>query len=99
MVYLTDAGEVAFGHHVMATADVTGLALCLAGVPVASLATTLNLLYLGYLRLAYDNLAGWRADWPSAPSTNFLAGTLDKAAVYGRTPTAADAADHSAAGA
>ena len=78
----------------MATAGVTGLALYLDGIPVASSTTTFDLVYLGFLRLCYDNLSGW----PSAPTSNFLAGTLDEAAVYGRTLTASDATDHYAAG-
>jgi len=57
----------------------TGMRLYLDGQLVASnssVTTAKN--YSGYLRIGYDNLAGWT----SAPRSNFLAGTIDEVSAY-----------------
>ncbi|RKT79609.1 concanavalin A-like lectin/glucanase superfamily protein [Terracoccus luteus] len=114
ILYLTNSGQVVFGvntalknaitspgtyrdgawHHVMATAGLNGLRLYVDGTQVASSALTLSVTFTGAMRVGFDNLAGW----PSAPTSNFLAATLDEVAVYNKTLTAADAAAHYSAG-
>ena len=114
VLYMTSTGRLVFGinttlkntiassasyndgawHHVMVTAGSAGMRLYVDGAQVASATTTLTGSYSGFLRLGYDNLALW----PNAPASNFFNGTMDEAAVYLTVLTAADAADHAAAG-
>lgn len=114
VVYLTDAGNVVFGvnsvlkntitspgtyrdgswHHVLATVGPGGMRLYVDGAQVATSATTATATYGGFFRVAFDNLLLW----PSAPTSYFLAGTLDEVAVYTTTLTATDALNHYRAG-
>jgi hypothetical protein len=113
VLYLTNTGRVVFGvnnlakaiitspaavndgtwHHLMATAGTTGLQLYVDGAAVAGSTTTATS-YSGFFRVGYDNLTGWT----SAPTSNFLAGSLDEVALYGRTLTPTDALNHYSAG-
>lgn len=113
ILYLTSDGRVAFGvntqtknaivstgtyrtgawHHAMGTVGSNGMRLYVDGVEVATSTVTATTTYAGRLRVGYDALTGW----PSAPTSNFFAGTLDDVAVYSKTLTATDAANHYAA--
>jgi hypothetical protein len=110
VLYLNNAGRIVFGvnnaakvtlatpnayndgawHHVMATAGTAGLQIYVDGTSVATSATTITASYSGNFRVGYDSLAGWT----NPPTSNFLAGSLDDVAVYGRTLTATDALNH-----
>ena len=82
-------------HHVLATQSASGMRLYVDGALVGSdPATTTLATYSGFLRAGYDNLLGW----PSAPSSYFLAGSVDEVAWYDKTLTATDAAEHYNAG-
>jgi hypothetical protein len=50
--------------------------------------------YSGYLRIGYDSLSGWT----SAPTSNFLAGSLDDVATYSTVLSAAQINRHYLAG-
>jgi hypothetical protein len=68
-------------HHVAASLGPAGLLLYVDGVRQgtdASTTTAAN--YTGYWRIGYDDLSGW----PSAPTSNYLAGTVDEARVLTR---------------
>jgi len=114
VLYMTSAGRLVFGinntvkntitstasyndgawHHAMVTAGPAGMRLYVDGALEASATTTLTGSYSGFLRLGYDNVA----PWPNAPASNFFNGSMDEAAVYLTVLTAADAANHAAAG-
>lgn len=82
-------------HHVMATQSAAGMKLYVDGTLVGSdPATTTSSSYSGYLRAGYDNLLGW----PSAPTSYFLAGSVDEVAWYDHILTATNAAQHYDAG-
>ncbi len=69
-------------HQVVASLSTTGMVLYIDGKRIGTRSTpTSGQVYSGYWRIGGDNLAGW----PSQPSSNFLAGTIDDVAVY---PTA-----------
>ena len=63
----------------------TGMRLYLDGQLVASSALASVQSYSGYLRIGYDSLSGWA----SAPTSNFLAGSLDDVATYSTVLSAA----------
>lgn len=66
-------------HHVAATLGTAGMTLVVDGVRVGTDGTTTSGgNYTGYWRLGYDDLSGW----PSAPTSNFFAGSLDEIRVY-----------------
>lgn len=67
-------------HHAVATLSTAGMRLYLDGALVAADATTTTGEQRtgGYLRVAHDNLDGW----PGAPTSRFLAATLDDAALH-----------------
>jgi hypothetical protein len=68
-------------HHVAASLGSAGLKLYVDGVIVAyDGATTTAGSYTGYWRLGYDSLTGW----PSAPTSNYAAASLDEARVTTR---------------
>lgn len=114
VLYLTNTGRIAFGvnnaakatlttpnayndgawHHVMATAGPSGLTLYVDGNAVATSTTVISASYSGNFRVGYDALTGWT----NAPTSNFLAASVDDVAVYGRTLTATDALNHYTAG-
>jgi hypothetical protein len=62
-------------------------------VLVGSNTTTTNQSYNGYWRVGGDNLNGW----PSQPSSDYFAGSVDEAAVYPTALSAAQVAAHYAA--
>jgi PKD repeat protein len=69
-------------HHVVSTFGSGGMALFVDGTKVASrtdITTAYD--YKGFWRLGGDNLA----NWTSRPSSDYLAGSIDEAAIY---PTA-----------
>lgn len=114
VLYLTDGGNVVFGvnavakntitspgtyrdgnwHHVVAAVGPAGMRLYVDGAQVAASATTATASYTGFPRVAYDSVTLW----PSNPTSNYFAGTLDEVAVYFVTLTAADALNHYRAG-
>ncbi len=68
-------------HHVAASLGSAGLELYVDGLKQGADPTTTTAgSYTGYWRMGYDNLAGW----PAAPTSNFLAGTIDEARVVTR---------------
>jgi hypothetical protein len=99
-LYLTNDGRVVFGvhvdrnytigsrsgynngqwHQVVGTQGPLGMTLYIDGVVIARYAQTKNQNYYGYWRIGGDNLTSW----PSAPTSRFLAATIDEAAVYNR---------------
>ncbi|PRB10360.1 hypothetical protein CQ047_07770 [Microbacterium sp. MYb72] len=83
-------------HHVVSTLGPAGMVLYVDGKAVAQdtsvVAAQDN--YVGYWRVGYDNLSGW----PSAPTSNSFAGSIDEFAVYPNALTAAQVAQHYATG-
>ena len=113
VLYLTNDGNVVFGvnavakntiispaayrdgswHHVLATAGPAGLRLYVDGAQAATSTATAPATS-GFFRVAFDSLLLW----PSAPASNYFAGTLDEVAAYTTTLTATDALNHYRAG-
>lgn len=109
-LYLTNDGSVVFGvrpagivtlksgkglndgrwHHLVGTQGANGSALYVDGKSVASNPTTTSQKITGYWRLGGGNLAGW----PSRPSSNYFAGSIDDTSVYTRSLTAGEVAAH-----
>jgi len=78
-------------HHVVATVGGAGTALYVDGALAAQdAATTAAQPSTGYWRVGGDTLKGW----PSAPTSNAFAGTVDEVAVYPGALSAATVADH-----
>ncbi len=66
-------------HHVAASLSGAGMVLYVDGQRVARDTTTTTAQnYKGYWRIGGDNLSSW----PSRPASDFLAGSIDEAAVY-----------------
>jgi PKD repeat protein len=98
LVYLTPDGHLGFGvnngtmttitsantyndnkwHHVVAAQGGDGMHLYVDGAQVASNGVTTAGNYVGYWRVGGDSTAGW----PNPPTTGYLAGAIDEAAVY-----------------
>jgi hypothetical protein len=68
-------------HHLVATLAPSGMVLYVDGRLAASSASTGAKNMSGFWRAGYDDLSAW----PSAPTSNFLAATVDDTAIY---PTA-----------
>jgi len=80
-------------HQVTATLSTTaGSVLYVDGVAVASSATMTKAEAAsnGYWRIGYDNISGW----PSAPTSNYYAGSLDGTSLYPTALTASEVASH-----
>ncbi|BBA97052.1 putative fibronectin protein [Actinacidiphila reveromycinica] len=78
-------------HQVVATEGSGGSKLYVDGVLKASSTTmTGSEAYTGYWRVGGDNLNGW----PTRPTSDDLAGSIDEAAVYPSVLTAAQIAKH-----
>jgi hypothetical protein len=77
-------------HHLVATLSPTGMVLYVDGRQAASSASTGAKNMTGFWRAGFDNLSGW----PSTPSSNFLAATLDDTAVYPTALTALQVQAH-----
>ncbi|WP_068920838.1 LamG-like jellyroll fold domain-containing protein [Planobispora rosea] len=77
-------------HHVVATQGPGGMALYVDGTPAGTNPQVNAEGYTGYWRIGGDNLNGW----PSRPSSDDFAGSLDEAAVYSTVLTAAQVAEH-----
>jgi PKD repeat protein len=66
-------------HYVVGTLSASGLAFYVDGKKVGTNGgTTVGQSYNGYWRVGGDNLNGW----PSQPTSNFFAGTIDEVAIY-----------------
>lgn len=82
-------------HHVVGTLGADGMKLYVDGKLVGSDAgVTSAQAYNGYWRVGGDNLSGW----PSSPSSYYLAGSLDEAAVYPAVLSPAQISTHYAVG-
>ena len=79
-------------HLVDATLGPDGMALYVDGIKVGSNATTMAESLNGYWRVGGDSLSGW----VSQPSSDYLNGTIDEAAVYGYALSPDQVADHQA---
>ena len=112
-VYMDNSGRIRFGatsasvltsgtgynngqwHHVVATMGPSGIRLVLDGNQVGANSSIKTAgYYWGYWRVGGDQLSGW----PSRPTSNSFAGTLDEVAVYPTELTVAQAANHNALG-
>lgn len=83
-------------HHLAASLGSSGLLLYVDGIREGTdAATTTAGSYSGYWRMGYDNLSGW----PSAPTSNYLAGSIDEARVYSRQLSDAEVTNDYVAGA
>ena len=68
-------------HHVAASLGTNGLLLYVDGLKQGSDPTTTTAAsFTGSWRMGFDSLTGW----PTAPTSNFLAGTIDEARVFTR---------------
>lgn len=99
-LYLTNDGRVVFGvhvdrnytigsrpglnngqwHQVVGTQGPTGMTLYVDGKVIARYAQAKNQNYYGYWRIGGDNLTSWSL----TPTSRYLAGAIDEAAVYNR---------------
>lgn len=83
-------------HHVAATLGPAGLLLYVDGLKQGSdITTTTAGNYTGYWRLGYDDLVGW----PTAPTSDFLAATIDEGRIYTRALTETEIKNDYTAGA
>lgn len=74
-------------HHAVGTLSASGLQLYMDGALIATDATTTTAQnYTGYVRIGYDNTAGWI----NTPTSYFFNGTLDDAAVWTRQLSATE---------
>lgn len=83
-------------HQVVGTLSSSGMRLYVDGKSVGFRpdVTVGEHLALGYWRIGGDSLGGW----PSAPSSGYLAGSVDEVATYKHELTGKEVADHYAAG-
>lgn len=82
-------------HHVVGTLGGGLLTLYVDGVQVDQLSgVTMAQNYEGFWRVGGDNLSGW----PNRPSSDYFNGLIDEPAVYPRSLTAAQVAQHFAVG-
>ncbi|AWB87296.1 DUF7594 domain-containing protein [Mycetocola zhujimingii] len=113
-IYMTNSGSLIFGvytggvayvespisyndgswHHVVGVQDATGMKLYVDGSLINSNGTVSNQSFTGYWRVGGGNINGW----PSQPSNFYFAGSIDEAALYSRTLTAQEIANHHALG-
>ncbi|RKS71325.1 concanavalin A-like lectin/glucanase superfamily protein [Motilibacter peucedani] len=77
-------------HHLVGTQDSGGMALWADGVRLGRNSVTTNQSYTGYWRVGGDSLGSW----PSQPSSNFFAGSIDDVAVYGGALTRTQVLNH-----
>jgi hypothetical protein len=77
-------------HHVVATQGLSGMALYVDGVKVASNTVTTNSVYQGYWRAGGDKLGSW----PGPHSSDYFQGALDETAIYRKELTAHRVAMH-----
>ena len=79
-------------HQAVGTEGPAGLQLYIDGALVASASTPTSPAqnYAGSWRVGYDNLGGWTSN----PKSNFFAGSLAEASIYGTQLTAARVAAH-----
>lgn len=113
-IYMTNNGRLIFGvwngtanalqsqtglnngawHHVVGTQGPSGMRLYVDGVLVGSNSVTTSQVYPGTWRVGGDNLNGW----PSRPTSNFFAGTIDETAVYPTVLTQTQVQQHNSIG-
>jgi hypothetical protein len=74
-------------HHVLATCGPIGITLYLDGVAQASLLGVAPQNYIGYWHVGGNTVA---AGWPGYPSSPFLQGRIDEAAMWNRVLSAAE---------
>lgn len=94
---ISSTGRYADGvwHHVVASLGADGMRLYVDGSLVAVRTdVTRAAEYAGHWRIGGDNLAGW----PSRPSSDYFAGTIDEVSVYHRVLDPATVAALRAAG-
>jgi Concanavalin A-like lectin/glucanases superfamily/IPT/TIG domain len=112
MIYMTNSGQIIFGtydttnrtvtspgsyndgawHQVVATWANNTLSLYMDGSLVGTASGGVQN-YVGYWRVGDDN----GGNWPSHPTSNFFAGTVDEFAVYNYALSASQIASHYAA--
>ena len=96
MIYMTDSGVIHLGstasayvaspsayndgawHHVVGSVGTRGSRLYVDGALVASSASSVVVSFTGYWHVGCTRLSSW----PSAPTSSYLAGTLDEVAVH-----------------
>ncbi|MEP7019190.1 MAG: LamG domain-containing protein [Pseudonocardiales bacterium] len=109
-VYMTNAGRLIMGtyvngfrtitslasynngqwHHVVATLGGAGMALYVDGALVGANANTAAQSYAGYWHVGSDNLNSW----PSRPTSQGFAGTIDDVSIYPIQLSAAQVKNH-----
>ncbi|MDQ1674224.1 MAG: trimeric autotransporter adhesin [Frankiaceae bacterium] len=109
-VYMLNSGQLTFGvyssgfntatsparyndgrwHQLVATQGSAGMVLYVDGSPVATNARTTNQAITGYWRVGGDNLAAW----PSRPTSNYFAGSVDEVAISTKALSAAQVRSH-----
>lgn len=78
-------------HHVVATLGASGMRLYVDGRRVGQRTDTVSgQSYTGYWRVGGDSVSGW----PNAPTSGYLAGSIDDVAVYPAPLTAAQVSSH-----
>ncbi len=105
-VYMTNDGKLIFGvyngsfdmlststafndgqwHQVVGTQGPTGMTLYVDGARIGHNGVTTNQSYNGYWRVGGDNLGAW----PSQPTSNYFAGSIDEVSVYNHTLSLSD---------
>jgi hypothetical protein len=82
-------------HNVVATAGASGMLLYVDGTAVATNANTTGLSYSGYWHVGRDTVT----NWPQAPTSGTLNGSVDEVAVYAAQLTPSQVKAHYSAGA
>jgi hypothetical protein len=90
-------------HHVVATQGSAGMALHVDGVKVAGNTVTSAMRIDGYWRVGGDNISCrvvtcYGVTWPTPPTSDYFAGTLDETAVYRAALSSSTVAAHYALG-
>ncbi len=112
-VYMTNSGQLIFGvwnnspntvtspasyndgqwHYLVTTQGADGMRMYVDGELVGSNGVSANQGYNGFWRVGGDNLGAW----PSRPSTDYFAGTIDEVAIYDFALSAEQVSAHYAA--
>ncbi|GAC1603230.1 MAG: hypothetical protein NVS3B29_07540 [Candidatus Saccharimonadales bacterium] len=83
-------------HHAVGTLGSAGLLLYIDGINRGTDATTTTAgIYSGYWKMGFDDLTGW----PAAPTSNYVAASIDEARVLTRQLSAAEVTNDYTAGA
>jgi hypothetical protein len=92
-VTISTAGSYNNGawHHVVATQGSSGMKLYVDGsLKATNAAITNSQSFYGYWHIGGDNLT----NWPSKPTSNYFAGTIDETAIYPSVLSASQIAQH-----